>query len=552
MNVADYVAEFLISKGVKNVFGFQGGAVLKLIDAMNETGKIKFIQNFNEQASSFAADAQGRLRCDIGVAIATSGPGAVNLIGGIANAYFDSVPALFITGQDYLANVQGRKDARQNGFQDLDIVSIVKPVCKYAALIDDAGKVRYELEKAYYYATTGRKGSVVVDIPIDIQFKEINPDILMPFVPPKKEPYDLSKVDELISLIKSCSCPVLLAGGGVRLSGSESLFTELAEKTKIPVVATLNGLDVYEKSFGFAGLYGNSCANLAVLNADLLIVAGARLGQRQVGKKIENYTKAKVVHIDIDDSELNRALPDEMAIYADLKDFMQTLNEKIAGEDLPDFSEWQKRIQNWQNKYNDTVLLNDEAVDPVVLVRRVMGMLPDDAVITGDVGQNQMWVAQGFKAKGNRRFLSSSGYGSMGYSLPAAIGASYICDKPVVAFTGDGGLQMNLQELNTLSLLRQNVKCVIFNNNTLGMMREVQKRYYNEHYIGSNEKEFTCPDIKMLAKTFNLKYIKAENNEDIELLRQAFADNEPYLIEVKVQFDSNLLNRYDDKALQNG
>lgn len=554
MNVAEYIADFLISKGVRYVFGFQGSAVLKIVDAMTETGKIKFIQNFNEQASSFAADAQGRLRNDIGVAVATSGPGAVNLIGGIANAYFDSVPTLFITGQDYLANVQGRKNARQNGFQDLDIVSMVKPVCKYAVMIQDENDIKYELEKAYYYAVSGRKGSVVIDIPIDIQFKEIKIDTLKSFVSTEKkhqeENEEKESAEEVLSLIKKSKRPVLLVGGGVRLAGAEEHFINFAEKTKIPVVATLNGLDVYDKTVGFAGLYGNSSANLAVLNADLLIVAGARLGQRQVGKKLENYTKAKIVHIDIDDNELKRIFNDEVAICSDLKEFMERLDNSDVC--LPDFSEWYEKVQLWKKKYVDTVLVNKDGVEPVALVRAVLAYLPKNSVVTADVGQNQMWVAQGFTAKEGVRFLSSSGYGSMGYSLPAAIGASFISQGPVLAFTGDGGLQMNLQELNTLSLLRPNVKCVIFNNNTLGMMREVQKRYYNEHYIGANIKEFTCPNVEMLAKTFNLQYIKVENNDEFDVLKKVFNDKEPYLIDVKIQLNSNLLNRYDDEALKNG
>lgn len=549
MIVADYIAQFLQSKGVKHIFGYQGSAILKIIDSAVKNYGFEYIQNFHEQASGFSAEAYARIRGDIGVAIATSGPGSTNLVTSIANAYMDSVPVFFITGQDYLENVLSRRNARQNGFQDLDITSIVKPICKYAVLINNEKRIKYELEKAYYLATEGRKGPVVLDIPIDIQFKDV--DILkMPSftIPYKKE----KKIDlkPFLFMLQKAKRPVILAGGGIRAANVINDFKKFIRKTKIPVITTLNGIDVCDNSYGFAGFFGVSHANLAILNADLIIVSGSRLGKKHIGKNFEQYTLGKIIHIDIDKNEIGRVVDGDLNFNIDLKEFFKILNhQKFV---YPNFLEWRKKLQKWFRKYQNTTLLNFQKTDPIKLVRYITRFFKNDTIITADVGQNQMWVAQGVKIKGAQRFLSSSGLGSMGYSLPAAIGASYLSKSFVVAFTGDGGLQMNLQELNTMSLGRNNVKCVVFNNNTLGMMRETQKRYYDKHYIGSNKKVFVCPDLRLLAKTFNLKYILINNEKDFKKLPRVFQNNKPYLIDVRVEYDSKLLNRYDDKALQNG
>lgn len=544
MTVADFIANFLVKKNVEHIFGFQGSAMLKMLDAIMATGKIKYIQNFNEQASAFCADAYARVKGNIGIAIATSGPGATNLITGIADAFCDSIPTLFITGQERLSVIRTRGKARQNGFQDIDIVSMVKPITKYAVLLDNPDDVQYELEKAFYIATAGRKGPVLIDVPIDIQFETVDETKLKHFSEVVNYKNDLSSFPAIVSAINCAKKPVILVGGGVRQAGAENLLNEFYNKTKIPVVATLNGLDACADMVGFAGLYGNTAANMALLNADLLLVLGSRLALQHIGKKKENYNKnAKIIHVDIDETEFNRTfLKENIIVSCDLKCFLQKL---VSVSFDANYSSWLQQITSWQNIYTkDNLYLKG-------LIKNIVEKADEEAVVTVDVGENQMWVAQSFSTNGKQRLLSSSGFGAMGFSLPAAVGASF-ATKQVISFMGDGGFQMNLQELNTLSLLQRNVKCFIFNNGCLGLMRSIQKKFYNSHFYGNTSKEFSCPDIAMLAKTYRINYFSIADDSDFHKLNEIFSDNRPCLVDIKIDISTAVLNRYDDKALQNG
>ncbi|RDB07821.1 thiamine pyrophosphate-binding protein [Runella aurantiaca] len=550
MLVSDYIANFLVKKNVQHVFGYTGGAILKLIHSFIDTGKISYIQNYHEQASAFCADAYGRLTGNIGVAIATSGPGATNLVTGIANAHLDSVPTLFITGQDYAANTLRQNGSRQNGFQDLDIVTIVKPITKYAATVYDKNLIREELEKAFYFACNGRPGAVLLDIPIDLQFQEIAPDELIGFSYPPPPSFDYKAIPDIIQSIQNAKRPIVLAGGGIQLGQAVEALEYFVTITNIPVVTTLNGIDAVSNSYSFSGLHGNTFSNLAVQNADLLIVLGARLGQRQVGKKPEAYTNAKVIHVDIDNSELNRVMSEDISVQSAIKPFLDQINIKIKDVQLPDFSAWHVQIQNWEDKYCATTHMSKEGLDPVRAVKLLSAIFNNDTVITNDVGQNQMWVTQAFRKKGKQRLLNSSGLGSMGYSLPASIAATFACpDSQIIAFTGDGGLQMNLQELMLVGQRQLPIKCIVFNNNSLGMMREVQKRYYNEIYYGSSTEDFVCVDLEKLAATYNLGYFRIENEEQIPLLKTILEDKKPHLIDLRIAFDSLLSNRYDESEI---
>ncbi|RYG62362.1 MAG: thiamine pyrophosphate-binding protein [Alphaproteobacteria bacterium] len=551
MTLAEYIATFLAEKGVRHVFGYQGGAILKLVDEMMATGRMEYIQNYHEQASSFCADAYGRITGHLGVAVATSGPGATNLVTGIANAQMDSVPTLFLTGQDFSSHVKGRaENVRLNGFQDLDIVSIAKPITKYAAAIMDETTIRFELEKAYHLATTGRPGAVLLDIPIDLQFKEIDPSTQKAYIPETPDVPPSPKLEELVQLIQHAKRPVVLAGGGIHLSRTEEALQSFIASTHIPVVTTLNGVDAFAGSYSFSGLHGNTFANLAVQNADILIVLGARLGQQQVGKNKQVYTSAKVVHVDVDNAELGRALDENLSIHTDLPTFFNAFSKASQGITFPDFSGWHAHIRIWEEKYTSTTHLNTHGLDPVRALTFILRQLEDDAVIASDVGQNQMWVSQAFRKKGTQRLMNSSGLGSMGYSLPAAIGASYA--RPgaqVVSFAGDGGFQMNLQELMLLSQKRLPVKCVILNNNTLGMMRTSQKKYFEERYYGARVEDYASANIKGLAEAYGLPYLRIESETQLEQLIPVLKDDQPCLIELALPYHSLLSNRYDETAI---
>ncbi len=549
MNVAQYVAQFLVDKQVDQVFGYQGGAILKLVDEMVATGRIEFVQNYHEQGSAFCADAWSRVTGRIGVALGTSGPGATNLVTGIANANLDSIPVLFLTGQDYTANITNANGARQNGFQDLDIVTVARPLTKYAALVTDPKRIRYEVEKAYHMATEGRPGAVLLDIPIDVQFAEIDPATLESFVPPQQPPLPAFDVQQVLQALRQAQRPVILMGGGLRMSGTVDLANEFARKAGVPVITTLNGTDAFEGSYGFAGLYGNTSANLAALNADVMLVLGARFGQRQVGKVPSKYTTARIIHVDIDTTELLRVFPDELAIRAELGDFLRAALAALPQAQLPGWPQWHAQLQGWAKKYAGNARLNDVGLDPVRVVDRMLPLLAPDAILTNDVGQNQMWVAQGFKVRTGQRLLNSVGLGAMGFSLPAAIGAQLAFPgRQVVSFMGDGGLQINLQELMLVCLRGLPVKCVVFNNNTLGMIREVQIRYYKANYHGANPKEFGCVDLEMLARTYRMGHRRIDSLDDVDGLADVLADDRPWIIEVPIDLDSKLTNRYDEAA----
>ena len=550
VTVASYIAQFLKKHNIDYIFGYQGSAMLKILDEIVGAG-IPYVQNFHEQASSFSADAYARINGNIGVAIATSGPGAVNMIGGISDAYFDSVPVLFITGQDYLKNLTAGNGARQNGFQDMDIVSMVRTITKYAAMLDDPKMIRFELEKAFYYATTGRKGPVLIDVPIDLQFKEIDETGLQEFMldfPSCDRSITDNVLEDIVKLIENSEKPVILAGGGIWGAGAVSNLNAFIEKTNIPVVSTLNGLDVTEKTVGFTGLYGNTEANLALKNADLILALGTRFAQQHTGKQKELYnTTAKVIHVDIDKTEPGRTfIKPEISVVADLSDFLQAINKKNIHVAV---NAWNETIEGWKQKYIDSVCRSDKYVDPILLIRKISKYSSKDAVYTSDVGANQMWVAQGLRLKQGQRLLNSSGFGSMGFSLPAAIGASYL--KPeVIAFMGDGGFQMNIQELNTLSLRRNNVKCFIFNNNNLGLMRNLQKKYYSNHFYGNNEREFCCPDIKKLADAYQLDYLRLNTNDDLGKIEEVLLKKGPCLVDVQTDIDLTPLTKYEDEAFK--
>ena len=549
MNVSDYITKFFIEKKIKHIFGFQGGAILKIVDTMVSSREIEYVQNYHEQASSFCADSYSRVTGEIGVAIATSGPGATNLVSGIANAHLDSIPCLFITGQFYSNKISANKDIRSNGFQDLDIVSIVKPITKYATTLFDPNKIRYELEKCYLIAKSDRPGSVLIDIPIDIQFAEIDENNLDSFLPETINKYNFKedKIDDFISLLKSSKRPLILSGGGIRTANAQKELEDFANLTKIPVVCTLNGIDTYKESFGFVGIYGNTDSNLAVYNSDLLIVLGSRLGQHQVGKTKESYTKAKVIHVDIDINELNRAIKEELSIQYEIKSFLKDLIPRLKDVKLNDYSGWLEKLKEWKLKYLNNSQLENEFLDPVKLVRDVSKILADDAIITCDVGQNQMWCAQGITIKRDQRFLNSSGLGSMGYSLPAAIGAKIA--KPntqVICFCGDGGFQMNIQELMLISKKKLAIKCFIFNNNNLGMTKDIQKTHYKQNYYGSTPEYYNCVDLKLISRAYEFEYLEIFNNNQINEIQKILTNEKPYIVELKLNPDSKLLNRFQD------
>jgi acetolactate synthase-1/2/3 large subunit len=508
MKLSDYVMNFLFEKKIRYIFGYQGGSVTHLIDSLHKVEGLTYVQNYHEQASSFCADAYARVSGGVGVAIATSGPGATNLITGIANAFFDSVPCLFITGQVSTHAMRTKQAIRQQGFQETDIVSIVKPITKFAETVLEPEKIRFYLENAIFQAQSGRPGSVLIDIPHNVQASEINPQALQSFYDSdeytsemKKNPRpDENVFRQIVAMLAEAKRPVVLAGGGMASVRGTGIFKTLVHACDLPVVGSLRGLDAIdhddEHFCGFIGSYGNRYANFAVAKSDLLLVLGSRLDERQTGENRTLFAKgARIIHVDVDPHELNHNVRETISVCCDIGSFLNALVAEIDNRSFNN-KEWLDSIHRWKAKYPSyPVHANADGIDPNEFLHLLSKKVSDKAVVCSDVGQNMMWVAQSFCLSGDKQLLSSSGHGAMGYSLPAGIGAHFASpDRQIICVMGDGGIQMNLQELQTIFREKIPVKIFVMNNKSLGMVRDFHEKYFNNKCFGSVE-GFTSPDV---------------------------------------------------------
>lgn len=535
MKVSDYIVEYIIEKGVTDVFGYPGGMVTHLMDSFRKyEDKVRAHVTYHEQGAAFAACGYAQASGKTGVAYATSGPGATNLITGICNAYFDSIPTVFITGQVNTFEAKGGLLVRQRGFQETDIISMVRGVTKYCACVNSAEDIGYELDLAWKYANEGRKGPVLLDIPMNVQRAEISSAQLRRL---QEEPREVHKIEEpwiiLQKLLQDARKPVVLIGGGVKTAQAEHVVKALIEKWNVPVVSSMLAFDVLEsghpKYYGFIGAYGDRTANFIVAKSDLIISLGSRLDVRQIGANEKGFGEnAKLVRVDIDDGEFTRKIKeDELDILCDLKHFCEIVSEK-------DF-----KIQSRKEwiAVCDTIREKLEGLDeskPKEWIRQFSVKLPDDIKITTDVGQNQVWIAQSFVTKPAQKVFFSGGHGAMGYALPAAIGAYYGGRKPVVCFNGDGGIQMNIQELQFVVREQLPITIVILNNSSLGMIRHFQEMYFQENYYQTNARSgYTVPDFEKLADAYGIDYYNIRRDGDIE--HYEWDVGEPHIVEMSLQ-----------------
>lgn len=506
MKVSDYIVEYIIGQGITDVFGYPGGMVTHLMDSFHKyKDSISAHVTYHEQGAAFAACGYAQVSGKPGVAYATSGPGATNLITGICNAYFDSIPVLFITGQVNTFESKGSFGVRQRGFQETDIVSMVSPVVKYAAYVESAEKIKFYLDTALEKAMSGRKGPVLLDIPMNIFRAEVDPDRLIgaDSENPKESVDRDATISTLTKLFEQAERPCFLLGNGIKSAQMQSRVRKLLNEYAIPAVTSMIAFDVCGDSpynYGFVGAYGDRSANFTLAKCDLLITIGSRLDIRQVGAKRENFAPdAKVVRFDVDAGELDYPVhEDEVGICASLEETLDVL-EKVSH--VKDYSAWIHtcdEIRELLKGRDDTPVRN--------LINRVSEDVPENTVITTDVGQNQVWVAQAFQLKAGQKVLFSGGHGAMGYSLPAAIGACYATGKkPVVCITGDGGLQMNIQELQMIVRDKLPIKIVVVNNDALGMIRHFQEMYFeNRYYQTKPEGGYTSPDFAAIGKAYGI------------------------------------------------
>ena len=546
MKLSDYVINFLVSKGVTHIFEVAGGSIAHLLDSLYGRKDIISISMHHESAAAFAAEGYSRASGNVGVAMATSGPGATNLITGIGSSFFDSIPCIFITGQVNTYEFKFKKNIRQIGFQETDIAAIVKPIVKESVIISNPDQIKFYLEKAFYLAKSGRPGPVLLDIPLNIQRAEVNPDNLKSFNKNfnKNNFYNVNDkvIRKVASLIMKSKRPVILIGGGLRLAKAQKELLALINKTNIPTVCSMLGLDSFphdEDSFvGMIGTYGNRYANLALANCDLLIALGTRLDTRQTGTMPDTFARgAKIIHVDIDKNELNNKVKVDLALNYDVKAFLTSLNDNLGDFDKDNIKEWLRIIKKYKEKYlsykePDGV----EKIDPNYFVHKLSIFLPGNTVICVDVGQNQIWSSQSLKILDSQRMLTQGGMGSMGSALAMAIGASFVDrSRTVVVIIGDGGFQLNIQELQTIYHHHLNIKIVLLNNHCYGMVRQFQEQYMNSR-CQSTVLGYSCPNFKDVVQAYKIEANKIYNNIEIDIsLEQLFKNNSPSFLEVEIE-----------------
>lgn len=548
MKLSDYVIDTLVEKGVTHIFEVCGGALAHLLDSMYDRDDIRAVSMHHEMAASIAAEGYARTSGNLGVAMATSGPGATNLITGIGSCFFDSIPTMFITGQVNTYEYKFDRPVRQIGFQETDIVNIVKPIVKDANLIIEENQIKYIIEKLIYTAKNGRKGPVLLDIPLNIQRGDIDPNSIDSYYhPTEKYEVEDETIKEVVDLLNFYTHPIVLVGGGVRLSKAHQDLLTFINKTNIPVVTTLMGLDSFphnHKSFvGMIGTYGNRYANLTLANADLVLALGTRLDTRQTGTDTESFVRnSKIIQVDIDENELDSTLKADLPILADVKSFLVKLNHQIKEYNQDAIIPWKKRIKSLKIKYPSYRLSKDNSVDPNFLMHRLSDFLPDDAVVCVDVGQNQMWAAQSLEIKKLQRFLTQGGMASIGSALPMAIGASFAKpDSTIVVITGDGGFQLNIQELQTVYHHDLSIKIILLNNYCYGMIKQFQEQYMGCRFQSAVD-GYSSPDFQEVVSAFKIPVQKITKSSEVDMgYKNLFQDKKARFLEVDINPKSKAL-----------
>ncbi|TLD42006.1 MAG: Acetolactate synthase large subunit [Candidatus Jettenia ecosi] len=531
------LVDALIREGVEYVFGIPGGAVLPLFDVLFES-PIKFILTRHEQGAGHAADGYARATGKVGVCLATSGPGATNLATAIATAYMDSIPVVAITGQVKTFLIGN------DAFQEADIIGITRPITKHSYLVKDIKDLARIVKESFYIANTGRRGPVLIDLPVDITMEkceEIIPaEVNLPGYKPKYEG-NIRQIKIAAEVINNSKRPVVYTGGGIIASDCSKELLEFSEKGNLPVTTTLMGLGGFPEdhhlSLGMLGMHGTAYANFAVTESDVLIAIGARFDDRITGKIDEFAPDAKIIHIDIDPSSISKSIEVDIPVVGDAKNILKELKKYIH---FVERREWFDKIKHWKEKSPLSYNNNGNVIKPQYVIEQICDVARGNAIITTEVGQNQMWAAQFFTFTKPRTFLSSGGLGTMGYGFPAAIGAQLGCpDKIVVDIAGDGSIQMNIQELSTVVRLNIPVKIAILNNGYLGMVRQWQELFYNKRYSGVNLDG--NPDFVKLAEAYGAKGFLVEKKEDVRpTIEKAFSLHGPVIMDFRIDPSENV------------
>jgi acetolactate synthase-1/2/3 large subunit len=545
---AQLLLNCLEKEGVEHIFGYPGGAVINIY---HELSKFNFqhILVRHEQAAVHAADGYARSTGKVGVCLVTSGPGATNTVTGIATAYMDSVPIVVFTGQ-VPTNLIGN-----DAFQEADIIGITRPCTKHSFLVKNIKDLPIIVKEAFYIANSGRKGPVVVDLPKDILVSrtksfEYPEEVNIIGYKPNYECH-IKQIKKALEVILNSNKPLLYIGGGVISSEASDTLREFVSKTKIPVTSTLMGLGAYpgdnELFLGMLGMHGTYRANMAVTACDVLIAIGARFDDRITGKIDEFAPNAKIIHIDIDPTSISKSVRVDIPIVGDCKDALIKLNKMVETDyqdKLKDFSEsinfWHKQIDEWKNTHKLNYDKNSTSIKPQYVIEKIYELTEGDAIISTEVGQNQMWTAQYYMFSKPRTFLTSGGLGTMGYGFPAAIGAQIAHpDKTVIDIAGDGSIQMNIQELGTAIQYKLPIKIIILNNGYLGMVRQWQELFFDKNY--SETVMDVQPDFVKLAESYGAVGFRSSEKSEVEsILKEALSIKLPVIVDFHVDREENV------------
>jgi acetolactate synthase-1/2/3 large subunit len=539
MTVAEAIIKYMQEEeGVEILFGYPGGAVIGFYDALyNST--LKHVLVRHEQGAAHAADGYARSTGKVGVCVATSGPGATNLVTGIATAYMDSTPIIAITGQVRTSAIG------KDSFQEVDTRGITMPITKHNYLLKDPGEALRIIKEAFYIAKTGRKGPVLIDIPADVFSAKI--EYIVPAkvellgYRPNYEPHPL-QLRKAVQLIKESERPIILAGGGVIASDASAELIKFAEKINTPVVTTLMGKgsipEDHDLCCGFIGMHGAAYANYAINESDLIIAIGVRFSDRSTGK-VETFAPgAKIIHIDIDPAEIGKNVSVDIPIVADAKRALEKLYEMVEPKHNPI---WWEKIKEWKAKYPLRYRWDDDEIVPQYVIEKIYEKTKGEAIVVTEVGQNQMWSAQFYKVKRPRQFITSGGLGTMGFGFPASIGAKIgNKDKIVIDIAGDGSIQMNIQELATASAEKLPVKIFVLNNSCLGMVRQWQELFYGKRYACTLLD--VAPDFEKLADAYGAYGRRVTKIDELEdAIEWALNINDaPVIVDIKVKREANV------------
>lgn len=548
MKLSDYIAHFFVQKGIHHVFFVSGGAAIHLIDSAARHPEIFCVPAQHEQNSIAAADMYSRVTGNLGLAISTSGPGATNMVTGVSNAYFDSIPLVVLTGQVARFRIKKNTTLRQRGFQETDVLSIFKSITKHSVLITDPTKIRYELEKAVHIAREGRPGPVVLDIPDDLQREQIKPDALEGFSPANTSPFYEKHVPTFLNMLHESTRPIVILGAGVHYAKAENEVQDFIRFYHLPCVLTWGGADLLPENdplnMGRVGVCGPRGGNFAVQNADLVIALGTRLSQMITGGKQSLFAPhAKKIMIDIDPEELNKFGKEtfelDLKIQAHLPDFVRSC---CVGINEDHFEGWRKKIRAWCTRYPITFTSTNKRVNPYLFIQELSKVAKEGDIIIGDTGANLSWLCQKFAFKKSQRIFSAWNHTPMGYALPASVGAAFATDQTILCLTGDGGLMMCLQELATIRRFNLAVRVFIFDNQGHGIQKQTLDTWLGSRYVAVDVASgLYFPDYNKIAEAFQLPFFSIKTDSELDKLSTIYEHPGPYICNIAINESQKII-----------